>query len=226
VERHAQPAPEVRLRGRRPKARSPSRPAAETAGRPRHARTAGAARADLSRTVRSGRLQGLAPPTSPLCLRLRCRSRDTRSFHGLCSSPRSTRAPHQPGRMPGPGRRRTAEAARHPRRRPAGEADAGVAGIPPSVAPRYPPKRGPERTRLPKRPSSARLFSGASDGPGPRPAPSVRPKPSWNAGQCRWSLSGSEVVRRRSPMPVPPRSTPEGVVREAAEPRGGAHRPS
>jgi hypothetical protein len=115
VGRHAHPAPGARLRGRRPKASSPNRPAAETADDPgtleppkRHERT--------SRDLAKRPTAGPCSADESVVSSRRCRRCDTRSFHGLCSPPRSTRRPHQPDRMPGSGKRRAAEAARRSRR--------------------------------------------------------------------------------------------------------------
>ena len=225
MERHAQPAPEARLRGRRPKAPSPSRPTAETADDPgtleppkRRERTfreqceAADYRALLRRRVRcvSGTIagtetpdpsMGFVPLQGPLALR---------------TSPAECRGQASAAQ---PKLRDTRDAGR--RMRPTQASLGSLLGCPPVPAEAR-TRANPVAEAAFDRPP----FQRGVRGPGPRPASSVRPKPSWNAGQCRRSLSGSEVVRRRSPMPVPPRSTPEGVVREAAEPRGGAHRPS
>jgi len=198
VERHAHPAPEVRLRGRRPRAPSRNRPRPK----PRTTPARSNRRSDASgpfETVRSGRLQGLAPPTSPLCRRHRCRYLDTRSFHGLCSSPRSLALRTSPTECRGrastarPKPRGTRVAGR--RVRPTQASLGSLRRLP--LVPRR--EAGTEADPVAEAAFERPPFQRGVRGPGPRPAPSVRPKPSWNAGQCRWSLSGSEVVRRRLP---------------------------
>lgn len=79
----------------------PRAPRAPSDGRDRqttalHARHAEASRADSSRR-RERPTSGPCSVDESVVLRRRCRRTNTRSFHGLCSPPRSTRAPLQPG---------------------------------------------------------------------------------------------------------------------------------
>jgi len=104
AKRHARTAHrrwETREHPRVPRAPSDGRDRQTTA---LHARHAEASRADSSRR-RERPTSGPCSVDESVVLRRRCRRTNTRSFHGLCSPPRSTRAPLHARSMPGPGRR-------------------------------------------------------------------------------------------------------------------------
>lgn len=94
----------------------------------------------------------------------RCRRGDTRSFHGLCSPPRCSSRPLQPGRMPV----QEPDGAVAPRR-PVSLAAGRIRPprAPLTSLPRFPPAALPERLE------SRRSSRGAS--PGPKPSPSAAP---------------------------------------------------
>jgi hypothetical protein len=109
----------------------PRVPRAPSDGRDRqttalHARHAEAYRADSSRR-RERPTSGPCSVDESVVLRRRCRRTNTRSFHGLCSPPRSTRAPLHARSMPGPGRHRGPKPGR-PRCGPGVEAGAAPLG--------------------------------------------------------------------------------------------------
>ena len=80
----------------RPRASVASRHAAEAADHSLHARLTEVSRADPSRRREQPTTGPCSVDESVVSLR-RCQRIDTRSFHGLCSPPRSTRRPLQPG---------------------------------------------------------------------------------------------------------------------------------
>jgi hypothetical protein len=178
----------------------PRVPRAPSDGRDRqttalHARHAEASRADSSRR-RERPTSGPCSVDESVVLRRRCRRTNTRSFHGLCSPPRSTRAPLHARSMPGPGRHRGPKPGR-PRCGPGVEAGAAPLGslwrLPlasPAEARRARRARGPKPTTIDA------PFQRAVRGPGRSPHPrSGRSRPG-EAGRCRRSLSGGEVVSR------------------------------
>jgi hypothetical protein len=136
-------------------------------GRPRCARTAEAERADPSRTLRSGRLQGLSPPTSPLC---------RRAVAGVATPDPSMgfvplQGPLALRTSPDPCRGRAGAA--QPRLRDARDAEsavrpiAGAAGIPPDGCPPKPRRSGEtRRTRLAEAARERAAFSAGRPRPG------------------------------------------------------------
>jgi hypothetical protein len=165
----------------------------------------------------------------------RCQRVDTRSFHGLCSPPRSTCTPLQPG----PCQDRQTPTGRSP--------------LTPSVQDRFlRPMRAPlgSLPRLPLETSAAphprvgndaeergepggrsrlratRLFSAPSEAQDRSLRPLVRPKPSSRAGKCRRSLSGGEVVSPWTAMHSAAAASTREWKPVAAAPRGRSHQPS
>jgi hypothetical protein len=204
-----------------PESARASRPAAEAADTPRGARTTEVIRADPSRRRERPTTGPCSADESVVSIR-RCQRPDTRSFHGLCSPPRSTRTPHQPG-VACPSERTRHEVAApsapvrlsRPTRAPLGSLRGLPPGAPPKRVARAEPGAEADRER--------RAFSAR------RPRPGTAPHPLGAAEAVLESGAVSpESVRRRGREPgirdaFAAAVTTRRWIPVAAAPRGRSH---
>jgi hypothetical protein len=163
-------ARESRHRGAAPGGAVASRPSAEAADWSARDRSAEARRSDLSRRRERPTSRPCSADESVVSLR-RCQRRDTRSFHGLCSPPRSLSLRTSPS-MPCPGGAQRTRGPRRPRRTTGVYAGARRWNPSGDCPPPPPPKRCVRGTprRAEARPER-RAFSAR------RPKPMVRAPP-------------------------------------------------
>jgi hypothetical protein len=198
-----------------------SRPATEAADTPQGAQTTEVIRADPSRRRERPTTGPCSADESVVSFR-RCQRPDTRSFHGLCSPPRSTRTPHQPG-VSCPGGRTRHEAAApsapvrlsRPTRTPLGSLRRLPPGAPPKWIARAEPGAEADRER--------RAFSARRPRPGTAPLPLGAAEAVLESG----AVSPESVRRRGRELGIrdafAAAVTTRGWIPMAAAPRGRSH---